>query len=163
MKGGNTDSNGSDLDKGNILKPTFDTLTEEGHKVFEGYRANLEELLLLCYEGTRHGTILKDTTPIVFNKYEVIPEVRLDPSPSHNDIQSMINSALERQAKSTDELLRRLITEWDGKKLDATSANPSSSTCIVSFTQTNPHISGASAGSTSMPIPSAQLVNHFHS
>jgi hypothetical protein len=40
----------------------------------------------------------------------------------------MINSALERQAKSIDELLCRLIEEWDGKKLDATSANPSYST-----------------------------------
>jgi hypothetical protein len=38
-----------------------------------------------------------------------------------------------------------------------------SSTCIVSFTQTNPHTSGASAGGTSMPHPSAQPVNHFHS
>jgi hypothetical protein len=75
----------------------------------------------------------------------------------------MINSALERQAKSTDELLRRLIEERDRKKLDATSANPSSSTCAVDFTQTNPHTSGPSAGGTSMPNPSAQPMNHFHS
>jgi hypothetical protein len=74
----------------------------------------------------------------------------------------MINSMLERQAKSTDERLRRLIEERDQQKLDATSVNPSSSTCAVSFTQTNPHISGTSMGSTSMPNPSAQLVNHFH-
>jgi hypothetical protein len=39
----------------------------------------------------------------------VIPEVRRDPSPSHNDIRFMVNSALERQAKSTDELLCMLI------------------------------------------------------
>jgi hypothetical protein len=44
MKGGNSDHNGSDLDKGNILKPTFDTLTEEGCKTFKAYHANLEEL-----------------------------------------------------------------------------------------------------------------------
>jgi hypothetical protein len=76
----------------------------------------------------------------------------------------MINSALERQAKSIDELLHRLIEERDRKKFDATSANPaSSSTCAVSFTQTNLHTSGALAGGTSMPNPSAQLVNHFHS
>jgi hypothetical protein len=37
MKGGNSDNNGSDLDNGNILKPTFDTLAEEGHRVFEAY------------------------------------------------------------------------------------------------------------------------------
>jgi hypothetical protein len=42
MKGGNSDNNGSDLKKGNILKLTFDTLTVEGHKAFEAYHANLE-------------------------------------------------------------------------------------------------------------------------
>jgi hypothetical protein len=67
------------------------------------------------------------------------------------------------QAKSTDELLRRLIEELDGKKLDAASTNPSSSTCAISFTQTNPNTSGPLAGSTAMPNPSAQPVNHFHS
>jgi hypothetical protein len=36
MKGGNSSNNGSNLDKGNILRPTFDTLTKEGHKAFEG-------------------------------------------------------------------------------------------------------------------------------
>jgi hypothetical protein len=46
MKGGNSGHNGSDLDKGNILKPTFDTLMEGGRKVFEAYCANLEELFL---------------------------------------------------------------------------------------------------------------------
>jgi hypothetical protein len=67
----------------------------------------------------------------------------------------MINYTLEKQVKSTDELLRRLIEERDGKKLDATSVNPSSSTCAASFTQTNPHTSCALAGGTSMPNPSA--------
>jgi hypothetical protein len=55
-------------------------------------------------------------------------------SPSRNDIQSMINSVLERQAKSADKLLRRLIEERDEKKLDATNVNSHSSTCAVSFT-----------------------------
>jgi hypothetical protein len=49
-----------------------------------------------------------------------------------------------------------------GKKPDATKVNPSSSTCDVSFTQTNTRTSGPSAGDTSMPNPSAQPVNHFH-
>jgi hypothetical protein len=44
MKGENFVQNGSNLDKGNILKPTFDTLTEEGHKAFKAYRTNLDEL-----------------------------------------------------------------------------------------------------------------------
>jgi hypothetical protein len=112
---------------------------------------------------TRPGTVPRDATPIVFNKPGVILMVWSDPSPSHNDIQFMINTTLERQAKSVDELLRRLIEERDGKKLDATSVNLLSSTCAVSFTQTNPYSSGASAGGTSMPNPSAQSVNHFHS
>jgi hypothetical protein len=43
-------------------------------------------------------------------------------------------------------------------KLDAISTNSSSSTCAISFTQINPHTSGASVGSTSMPNPSAQPV-----
>jgi hypothetical protein len=42
MKGENSGHNGSDLDKGNILKPTFDILTEEGCRASEAYRANLE-------------------------------------------------------------------------------------------------------------------------
>jgi hypothetical protein len=58
----------------------------------------------------------------------------------------MINSALERQAKSTNELLCRLMEERDKKKLETTSVNPSSSTYAVSFTQTNPHTSGALMG-----------------
>jgi hypothetical protein len=76
MKGGNFGHNGSDLDKRNILKPTFDTLMEEGPKAFEAYCANLEELFLSCCEVTWHGTVLKDTTPIIFMKPKVTPEVQ---------------------------------------------------------------------------------------
>jgi hypothetical protein len=163
MKGGNSGHNGSDLDKGNIRKPTFDTLMEEGRKAFEAYHANLEEVFLACCEMMRQGTALKDTTLIVFTKSKVMPEVRPNTSPSLNDVQNMINSALERQAKSTDELLRRLIEERDGKKLVATSANPSSSACPISFTQINSHTSGPSVGGTSMLNPTIQSMNHFHS
>jgi hypothetical protein len=42
MKGGTFGTNGSDLDKNNILNPTFDTLTEEGCKAFEVYHADFE-------------------------------------------------------------------------------------------------------------------------
>jgi hypothetical protein len=79
----------------------------------------------------RQGTVLRGTTPIIFSKPEVILEVRPNPSPSHNDIQAMITSVLESQAKSTDELLRRLIEERDGRKFDATSVNPFSSTTLL--------------------------------
>jgi hypothetical protein len=53
MKGGNSGNNKSDLNKGNILKPNFNTLTEEGRKTFEAYQTNLEELFLSCCEVTR--------------------------------------------------------------------------------------------------------------
>jgi hypothetical protein len=114
MKGGNSSNNGSDLDKGNILKPTFDTLTEEGRQAFKAYITDLRVLFLSCGEVTWQGTILLDTTQIVFNKPEVIPELRLDPSPSRIDILFMIDSVLERQVKSTNELMCRLIEEQDG-------------------------------------------------
>jgi hypothetical protein len=51
-------------------------------------------------------------------------------------MQSMINSILERQARSSDKLMRRLIEERDRKKLVDCNVNPSSS-CAVNFTQTN--------------------------
>jgi hypothetical protein len=153
MKGGNSGTNESDPDKDNILKSTFDTLTEEGLKALEDYYANFKEIFLSSCQVTWQGTILWDTTLIVFNKPEVTSEVWPDPSPSRNDVQSMINSMLERKAKSINELLRRLIEEWDRKKLDSTGVNPSS--CIVSFTQTNPHTSGTSVRGTIKPNPSA--------
>jgi hypothetical protein len=58
MKDGNFGNNGSNLDKGNILKTSFDTLMDEGRKVFEAYHANLEELFLSHCEVTRHGIVL---------------------------------------------------------------------------------------------------------
>jgi hypothetical protein len=153
MKGGNSDKIGSDLDKGNILRPTFDTLMEEGRRAFEAYITGLREHFLLHCEVMRQGT---DTTWIVFHKLEVIPEVWPDPSPSHNDIEFMIDSVLERQENNTDELLRRLMEERDGKKPNASKVNPSSSTYAISFSQTNPHTSGQSVGVTSMPNPSSE-------
>jgi hypothetical protein len=48
---------------------------------------------------------------IIICHAKVIPEVRPNPSLSLSDDQSMINSVLERQAKSIDELMRRLIEE----------------------------------------------------
>jgi hypothetical protein len=75
MKDGNSSNNEFDLNKGNILKPTIDTLTEEGRQAFKAYIVDFKELFLSRCEVTRRGTILRDTTPIVFNQPEVIPEV----------------------------------------------------------------------------------------
>jgi hypothetical protein len=74
MKGGNSGTNGSDIDKNNIIKLTFDTLMEEGRKELEAYRTNLE-LFYSCYEVTWQGVILKDAAPIIIRKAEVTPEV----------------------------------------------------------------------------------------
>jgi hypothetical protein len=52
MKGGNSGSNRSNLNKGNIIKPTFDTLMEEGRQAFEAYITDLRELFLSCCEVT---------------------------------------------------------------------------------------------------------------
>jgi hypothetical protein len=53
MKSENFGNNGSDLDKGNILKPTFNTLTEVGHQAFEAYITDLRELFLSRCEVTQ--------------------------------------------------------------------------------------------------------------
>jgi hypothetical protein len=52
IKVGNSSTNGSNLNKNNIIKPTFNTLTEEGRKTFEAYHTDLEELFLSRYEMT---------------------------------------------------------------------------------------------------------------
>jgi hypothetical protein len=117
MKKGGSSINGSDLIKNNIIKPTFDILTEEERKALEAYCAEVDELFYSHYEVTRHGLNLKDIEPIIIHKAEVTPEVRSNPLLSVDDVQSMINFALEMQAKSSNEMMRRLIEEWDGKNL----------------------------------------------
>jgi hypothetical protein len=97
--------------------------------------------------------MLKDTTPIIIYKAEVTPEVWPNPSLSLDDVQSMINSVSDRQARSNAEFMRRLIEERDGKKLIDFNVNSSSSSCAINFAQTNPQTSGTSAGSTKMPNP----------
>jgi hypothetical protein len=49
----NSGNNGFDFNKGNILKPNFDTMTEEGRQAFEAYIADLRELFLSRGEVTR--------------------------------------------------------------------------------------------------------------
>jgi hypothetical protein len=71
MKIGGFGVNGSDLNKNNIIKPTFNTLTEEDHKVLETYCMEVDELFYSCYEVTRQGLILKDTTSVNILKVEV--------------------------------------------------------------------------------------------
>jgi hypothetical protein len=108
-------------------------LTEKGRKALESYHIDLDELFYSRYEVTQQGVILKDTVPIIIHKAEVAPEVRTNPSLSLDDVQSMINFALERQAKSNDGLVCMLIEVRDGKKLADSDVNPSSSSCPVNF------------------------------
>jgi hypothetical protein len=51
-------------------------------------------------------------------------------------------------------------TAGQGKLVDF---NGNFSSCTVNFAQTNPQTSGTLAGGTTMPNPSAQSMNHFHS
>jgi hypothetical protein len=102
MKKGGPDTNGSDLNKDNIIKPTLNRLSEEDCKVLKAYHKDMDEIFLSCYEVTRHGLLQKDTMSINIHKSEVAHEVWSNPSLSLDDIQVMINSALERQAKSSN-------------------------------------------------------------
>jgi hypothetical protein len=116
MKKGDPSANGSDLNKNNIINPTLDHLSEEDGKALEAYHKKVDDIFLLHYKVTRHGSVQRDATPINICKSEVTPEVRPNPSLSLDDVQIMINSALERQTKSGNEMMRRLIEERDGKK-----------------------------------------------
>jgi hypothetical protein len=102
---------------------------------------------------------------IAIRKAEVTPEVRSNPSLSHDDVQSMINSTIERQQKSSDELMQGLMEERDGKIVysNVPPSSSSSSSCTVNFVQTNPQLSGTLTGGTSLPNPSAQSMNYFYS
>jgi hypothetical protein len=107
--------NGSNLDKNDIIQLT--TLMEEDCKALETYHVEVNELFYSRYKVMDQGLILKDTAPIIICKAEVIAEVRPNSLLSLNDVQPMINYALERQARSSDELMRSLIEERDGKNL----------------------------------------------
>jgi hypothetical protein len=123
----------------------------------------VDELFYSRYEVMWQGLILKEIVPIIIRKAEVTPEVRSNPSLSLDDVESMINSVLERQAKCSDELMHRLIEERDRKKLVDFNVNPYSSYCAINFSHTNPQTSGTSVGGATMPNPSAQPMNHFNS
>jgi hypothetical protein len=92
-------------------------MTEEDLKALEAYRTEVDALFFLCYEVRWQGHVLKDAVPIVIYKAEVTPEVRPNPTLSLDDVQVLINSTFEKQAKSSDELTCRLIEERDGKNL----------------------------------------------
>jgi hypothetical protein len=163
MKKGYSGTNDSDLNKDDIIKPTHDRLLEEDHKALKAYHKEVDEIFLSRYEVTWQVLIQKDATQINICKSEITPEVRSNPSLSLDDVQVMINSALQRQAKSSNELMHRLMEERDGKIFVNPNVHVSSSSCVVNFAQTNPQPGGASVGSTSQPNPSAQPMNHFYS
>jgi hypothetical protein len=95
-------------------------------------------------------------------KSKVTPEVRSNPSFSLDDVQVMINSVLERQVKSSNELMRKLIVERDRKKLIDSNVHTFSSSCAVNFAQTNHQPSDTLVDITSQSNPSAQPMNHFY-
>jgi hypothetical protein len=87
---GSSDINESDLDKNNIIKPTFDTLMEEDCKALEAYHTEMDELFYSCYEGKWQGLVLMDTSPNIIQKDEVTPEVRPNPLLSLDDVQFLL-------------------------------------------------------------------------
>jgi hypothetical protein len=54
MKKGGSGVNGSDFNKDNIIKPTFETMMKEDCKVLEAYRVEVDELLYSHYKVTCH-------------------------------------------------------------------------------------------------------------
>jgi hypothetical protein len=51
------DTNGSNLNKDNIIKPTLDHLSEEDRKVLEAYHKEVDEIFLSRYEVTWQGLV----------------------------------------------------------------------------------------------------------
>jgi hypothetical protein len=86
MKKGGSGVNRYGIDKNNIIRPTFNTLTEDDRKALETYRTDLDEFFYSHYEVTRQGLVFKDTTPIIIRKAEVTHEVRSNPSLSLDDV-----------------------------------------------------------------------------
>jgi hypothetical protein len=150
MKKGGSSVNESDLNKDNIIKPILDNLMEEDRKMLKAYHKEVDELFFSRYLVKRQRLTEKEAVLIVIHKAELTPKVRSSPTLSLDDVQYMINSALVRQVKSSDELMHRLIEEQDRKNLVDFNVGPSSSSCTVNFSQTNPQPSG-----TSQPNPSA--------
>jgi hypothetical protein len=96
MKKGGIDTNGSNLNKNSIIKPTFNSLTKEDRKALEAYCKEVDELFFSRSEAMRQGLIQKDAAPIVIHKAEVTPNVWSNLSFSLNDVHVMINFMLER-------------------------------------------------------------------
>jgi hypothetical protein len=138
-------------------------MSEEDRKALETYHKEVDEIFLSCYEVTQQGLIQKDAAPINICKSEIIPKVQSNPLLSLDDVQVMINLALERQAESSNEMMCWLIEERDGKSSVDSNVHASSSSCAVHFAQTNSQPSGTSTGGTLQPNPSAQPMNHFYS
>jgi hypothetical protein len=124
-------------------------LSEEDRKALEAYHKEVYEVFLSRYEVTRQGVIKRNATPITICLSEVTPKVKNTPTLSLDDVQIMINFVLERQAKSSNEMMRTLIEERDGKKFIDPNVNVSSSLGGVNFAQTNHQPSGTSVGGTS--------------
>jgi hypothetical protein len=111
--------------------PTLDYLSEEDRKALEAYHKEVDELFFSHYEVTQQGLIQKDAVSINISKAKVTPEVWSNPSLSLDDVQVMINSTLERQAKSSDELICRLIEERDWRR--HVDSNVQISSCANNF------------------------------
>jgi hypothetical protein len=80
MKKGDPSTNGSNLNKNNIIKPTLDHLSEEDRKALKAYHKKVNENFLLHYKVIRQGLVQRDASSIGIRKSEVTPKVRSNPS-----------------------------------------------------------------------------------
>ena len=87
----------------------------------------------------------KESKPFVIYTSQVPPQVTA-PALSHESIQYMIDTALDRQARATYQSMRRLLEDRDSKQATDNSANVSSSSGGVHVPQTDNPPSVASAG-----------------
>jgi hypothetical protein len=75
MKKGDPSTNGSNLNKNNIIKPTLDHLSEEDRKALKAYHKKVNENFLLHYKVIRQGLVQRDASSIGIRKSEVTPKV----------------------------------------------------------------------------------------
>jgi len=106
--------------------------------------------------------VQKESEPFVVYRSQVPPQVTA-PTHSLESIQSMIDTALDRQARASNELMRRLIEERDGKKVADNHANVSSPSGDFHVPQTENPPSVTSVGSAPQAHPQTQPTSHYHS
>ena len=120
-------------------------MSAEDRAALEAHIKKVQDDYLSRYEVTRQGIVQKESESFVVYTSKVTPEVTSS-TPSLESVQSMIDAALDRQARVSSELMPRLLEERDSKRAADNHVNTSSSTGGFRITHTDNHLSGTSAG-----------------